>query len=289
MTIPLTPLSLYNPTQADVAESNFGLTKIRILEHALMLAGYDIKTKDRIRVADESLNMIIKSLYGEGVQLWQIETINYSPYQPTQITGTDTKIYTCYADHVSASNNKPITGANYLAHWYEEGDVGGVWADAQNYYSGGQIQLADDTLDVISLSYRNSDEDYPDIEKIRLRRFYEIQSKQETGSPTIWTYDSTAKKILFYPQLSYDDYNEYLFTYRRVRRMKDYSGSSDTFEFPAHWLMPLVYSTAAYLVMQNPLLNFDAKISLAREFSGNAVKLKNNLNKVSDKTTGVMR
>jgi len=52
---------------------------------------------------------------------------------PSEVTGTDTNIYTCIRNHTSSSSTKPITGSNWAFYWKQAGLVGGAWADATSY------------------------------------------------------------------------------------------------------------------------------------------------------------
>jgi len=55
---------------------------------------------------------------------------------PMQVIGTDTLNYTCTADHVAASANKPITGASWASYWTQSGSDGVTWVDGTTYTKG---------------------------------------------------------------------------------------------------------------------------------------------------------
>jgi len=53
----------------------------------------------------------------------------------SKVVGTDTNTYTCILTHISATNNKPITGSAYATYWSNTGSGGSTWASDLEYYS----------------------------------------------------------------------------------------------------------------------------------------------------------
>lgn len=52
---------------------------------------------------------------------------------PSEVTGTDSNIYTCIRGHTSSLTDKPITGSNWAFYWEKAGLTGGVWAVTTSY------------------------------------------------------------------------------------------------------------------------------------------------------------
>lgn len=54
-------------------------------------------------------------------------------YSSSQVTGTDSNVYTCILAHIATASNKPITGADYAKYWTLAGSVGGTWVAGNSY------------------------------------------------------------------------------------------------------------------------------------------------------------
>lgn len=50
------------------------------------------------------------------------------------VVGSDSNDYSCIKSHTSSSDNKPITGSNYLLFW-EAGGSGSAWVTGTQYYN----------------------------------------------------------------------------------------------------------------------------------------------------------
>ena len=59
----------------------------------------------------------------------------------SEVIGTDTNNYRCVQSHEASSDNKPITGADYLRFWELGGSSGAVWATGTSYVAPQQILL----------------------------------------------------------------------------------------------------------------------------------------------------
>ena len=51
----------------------------------------------------------------------------------SEVTGTDSNIYTCVVDHVATTENKPVTGDDWGAYWRLGGSTGGTWTASTAY------------------------------------------------------------------------------------------------------------------------------------------------------------
>lgn len=54
----------------------------------------------------------------------------------SEVLGTDGLNYVCIQTHTSATENKPVTGANYADFWFQAGESGIAWVTATAYRSG---------------------------------------------------------------------------------------------------------------------------------------------------------
>jgi hypothetical protein len=65
-----------------------------------------------------------------------IDDLSAIDVTPSEVTGTDSNIYTCIDNHSSTNDDKPITGANYALKWTQAGSIGGVWEVSTAYKDG---------------------------------------------------------------------------------------------------------------------------------------------------------
>lgn len=71
----------------------------------------------------------------DGV-LQAIDDLSGIDVVPSEVTGTDSLIYTCIDNHASTNDDKPITGVNYTDKWTQAGSTGGVWVISTAYKDG---------------------------------------------------------------------------------------------------------------------------------------------------------
>ena len=57
------------------------------------------------------------------------------------VTGTDAAAYRCIRSHTAATDNKPVTGANYLLYWEAGGSAPAVWATGTSYTAPQLLRL----------------------------------------------------------------------------------------------------------------------------------------------------
>jgi len=67
---------------------------------------------------------------------------------PAVVIGTNGKTYTCIAQHTAASDNMPVSGANWQSYWIEQGSNGTVWATGQTYRPAGVLVLDPGTVEI---------------------------------------------------------------------------------------------------------------------------------------------
>ena len=76
---------------------------------------------DNVCDADETVRLAIESKFNTG-------------YDPDEVTGTDTKIYTAIEPHIASNDNRPITGSSWSTYWTQAGSTGGAWTPGETYY-----------------------------------------------------------------------------------------------------------------------------------------------------------
>lgn len=74
------------------------------------------------------LNRIVKRLQTEGIKLWTLDWTTQSFLASSEVTGSDSLIYTCRKTQIPNYENKPITGSKYTDNWKQTGSTGGTWA-----------------------------------------------------------------------------------------------------------------------------------------------------------------
>ena len=57
----------------------------------------------------------------------------YGKKADSEIIGTDGQNYVCIKDHIAATDNDPVTGANWQTYWVQSGSNGTAWVAAANY------------------------------------------------------------------------------------------------------------------------------------------------------------
>jgi hypothetical protein len=57
------------------------------------------------------------------------------------VTGTDSLVYRCIRSHTSSSDNRPITGSQYLQYWEQAGSGPSAWATDTDYTAPQRLML----------------------------------------------------------------------------------------------------------------------------------------------------
>lgn len=216
------------------------LLKEEIIQEALELLGVlELSgTADSAKVAscERSLNLLMKNLQAVGVRLWTIEETTKTFTASSEVTGSDAKIYTCIKSHTSATNNKPVTGANWTTYWAQRGITGGTWVTATAYSAIGEFTVAEDTIGIDSPFVRQGTTDVP-IKRIGYAQYMEVSEKGQTGTPAYLVFDrQILPRVILSPQP--DNVSDVLH-YLRTRRLEDYDDSTvpDTWEKTISWLL----------------------------------------------------
>lgn len=192
-------------------------------------------------IALEGLQLTVKSLQNRQVLLWTLDWATQTLTAASEVTGTDSLIYTCRRSHTGATANRPITGAEWPMYWEQTGSTGGVWA-ASSYTAIGEFTLSDDTVGIEKAYQRKDDLDSP-IEIIPWLDYLDIAAKKQTGSPVKMAFNRNVdglSKAFIWPQ---PDGTDYLIHYQKVRKLKDFDTDSDNPDFPVRWYKYLIFQT----------------------------------------------
>jgi len=242
------PISADTPTTTDWA-----ITRLKIIERALTMVGYtsfNTLPAGSYEMAEDTLNSVVKNLQADNVFLWTEEETVKSFSASSEVTGTNSNIYTAYRTHTAATDDKPITGLNWPKYWKLAGDTGGTWTAGNEYAAIGEFTVDTDTLSITRAYIRRSDYD-TELTIIGRNEYERIPDKHITGLPTcLYFRPLTVPKIFLYPQPVDTDM---VLTYWAEKRLDDMDTHNGEPVFPRHWVEPLVYLLAAALADQHGL------------------------------------
>lgn len=223
---------------------DFNITRNQIIAGALRLFKIIDPTPQQFFIGDESLNVMIKEWQNDHSFLWKAEWKTKTFSSPSEITGSDSKIYTCIREHTAASNNKPITGADYSTYWYERGSTGGVHAVDTVYSSIGDFALDTDTISIEKAFIRDSNSDYG-LDIIPFSKFLDLINKYNEGKPTLASIDwQLTPRLYLYKQPSE---TTYVLHYCRIKLIEDFDVAGNSPDFKARWIKALIWGLAADL------------------------------------------
>jgi hypothetical protein len=246
---------------------NWELERDELITAALRKLGVVAQGKtasaDQITEGAEALNTMIKEWQNDGVRLWTLEWIARPlDTASSEVTGTDSLIYTCILGHTSSSENKPVTGSNWSTFWRQTGSTGGAWANATAYTSIGDTYPGTDTLGIEKAFIREDGNDHP-VRLVGWHTFLDIMNKYEnTGRPTHLLFDRMLPpRMALYPT---PDVTTYVLHYLRVRMLEDFDASTDTPDAPPRWTKAIVYGLASdlahdYGIRREERIDIDAK------------------------------
>lgn len=235
---------------ATSSSTNFILNRDQIINGALrkmgILAQGESPDANMVSEASEALNVMVNAWQTEKINLWTRDWTTKVFSAASEVTGTDSSVYTCIKSHTSSADNRPVTGGNWTTYWFKRGSTGGVWATSTSYTSTGDFEVASDTLNVEKAFIRNSDGTDTWIEIIPYEEYLELSSKSTFGRPNQMALDrQLTPKVYIWPQLY--PVSSYVLHYLRIRRLEDYDSGSNTSDFPVRWTKALIYGLAADL------------------------------------------
>lgn len=195
-----------------------------------------------VTMASTVLNQFVKFLeMVHGIRLWTLDWAQKTFSAASEVTGTDSLVYTCIRSHTSAASNRPVTGANWSTYWKQTGSTGGAWVTATAYTSTGDFTLGADTIAIEKAFLRKDGIDTP-ITVIGHQEYLDIADKGMEGNPTrLWFDNKLVPTVYLNPQL--DDITDVVH-YMRIRRFEDLDATADNADFPVQWLEPLVLGGA---------------------------------------------
>jgi hypothetical protein len=105
----------------------------------LQAEGYE-RISDKIQIGDPCAIYLTehRDLASRTLYVWP--TLN-SVNTQSVVTGTDSNAYRCIRSHTASSDNRPITGANYLLYWEAGGTGPTAWASATSYTAPQLLRL----------------------------------------------------------------------------------------------------------------------------------------------------
>ena len=111
---------------------DFDLKTNEIIELSLRRAG-DLSdgenpTAAQILIGRKHLNAMTKAWRAEGIYLWTIDWITISMVASSIVLGDDGFDYECIRNHISALDNRPISGAKHPSFWKKLAtNTGATW------------------------------------------------------------------------------------------------------------------------------------------------------------------
>jgi len=252
---------------------DWNLTGAEIVSRALRIIGVvpqgDSPSATQSSEGLTALNSMIKSWQSDGANLWNIEWKTQSLTASSEVTGTDSAIYTCIKKHTGvAATNKPITGTNWTDFWIAGGATGGTWATSA-YTAIGNISLTDtEILGVVEAFIRDTNINDSKIRLITREEYFDKSNKGDTGTPTELYFEKKllTNEIYLDPQ---PDTSTDVLHYSAITRIEDFDSGTDDPEFDTKWIEPLAFNLAYKL-------SFEYSIALPeRQFiRGEAAALK---------------
>ena len=246
---------------------DFTRTRDQIINRALRICGVlsqgDTPSTEQTVESSEALNTMIKSWQAEGTTLWDVQWETATPVAASEVTGTDSLVYTCIKNHISASANKPVTGADYTTYWKKKGSTGGVWATSTAYNAIGHIAVTD-VLGITEAFWRDGDTDVP-LELVSRSNYMALTGKGEFGTPAKLYLDMsslTSPAIFLWPQPDVNvssDLTEVLH-YNAIKRLEDFDAGTNTPDFDVKWIEALVFNLALKLSYEYQLPQKDKVI-----------------------------
>jgi hypothetical protein len=242
------PVSSISALEATTSgSSDWTLTRDGIIKKVLQIVGVLVEGQEpdanQIVLVSEALNAFVKWLQVvHQVKLWKLEWDYKKFSDPSEVTGTDSNIYTCIKSHTSSSDNKPITGDEWTSYWKLKGTTGGVWATSTTYSSTGDFSDGTDLIGVEKAFIRKNNIDRP-VEIISNNGYAEIANKTSFGDPIQLFFDNQLTPTIYlYPQV--EDTDDVVLHYQKILRVNDFDVAGNTPDFPVHWINPIAWRVA---------------------------------------------
>lgn len=92
---------------------------------------YEMKY-DKFETGDPAFVYLTEDIDPSARQLYVAPMLS-SVNDQSEVIGSDTNNYRCIRSHTADSDNKPITGSQYLLYWEQGGSSGSSWSDGTSY------------------------------------------------------------------------------------------------------------------------------------------------------------
>ncbi len=237
---------------ATSGDTTFNRTTLQIVERALRICGVisegnSASTAQKSN-ANEALNSVVKSLQTQGVMLWTREEVAIPLPEASEVTGSDSNIYTCIKPHTSSSTTQPVTGSGWREYWTKDGSTGGTWTDATAYTASNVISVPTGYIQLDKVWIRENRHD----EELTIKMYDEyitLSDKFSTGKPYIVAFQETLTSATgyLYPYPASTDYGLYGLGVRFLQDMED---DADDPDFPSRWISVLTWGLVAELAME---------------------------------------
>ncbi len=230
---------------------DFARTRNDIIKRALRKVGVvaqgDSPTAEQLTEATEALEEVVKSLSNKVFPFWLLKwktkALNTAS---SEVTGTDSTIYTCILKHTSSTDNKPVTGKDWTTYWRARGSTGGAWADGTAYVNIGEFLPDAEVLSVSQAFIRRVNGSDHDLEIVsRSDYFGDTVDKYPEGLPSqlIFEVGLTPRIILYpIPNLTTD-----VLHYLAWVKMQDFDAAGNNPDVKISWVRTLVYLLTADL------------------------------------------
>lgn len=181
-------------------------TRNQIIKRALRIIGVlsqgNEPSSAQLIESSDALNGLMKSLSAENIWLWKMEWIAKKLAASSEVTGSDSLIYTCIRGHTSDSTNKPITGDQWKLYWKKEGSTGGVWVTATAYNCIGDMTLGADVLDVYKVLVRQNNDNDIAVPLVSRNEYANLSRKNDSPSNVPiygWIDKQDNQRLYLYP------------------------------------------------------------------------------------------
>ena len=211
------------------------------LEMCLAIGHADTAAATMLTSARRTANIIIKAWQQSNIFLNSREWTQKTFTASSEVVGSDGLNYTCIKNHTSASNNKPITGANYSSFWTQKGTSGSAWVTATSYSAIGEFALSSDVIAIEKAFMRDGGKDYP-VEIVNFNRFAKISDKSRTGRPYLLLFDKqlTPNVYLYYQPQDTD----MVLHYMQIKKLQDIDAANDNADLTEASLQALITNIA---------------------------------------------
>jgi len=243
---------------------DFSVTTNEIIELAYKIVNAlpegQVLTNEQFDTGKKMLNMMVKSWRSRNILLWQTDHITVPLTASSIILGSDGVDYECIKNHTAMSDNKPITGSQWVSFWKKLNTTNGsTWVSDASYTSvcnpildSNIIDIEDGIVRLISSETNNKMTKIPRSEYIN--RF----DSNSTSQPNQYYFKKEQTPSVFlnpYP----DSAINYVVEFSAYRYPEDFDGGDDNPDFLIEWNEAMVFGLAERLAFQNGIFGSDLK------------------------------